>query len=78
MSTIELRHVISEYLSQIDDISFLKAIKTIIESKATDQVYKLTPDQKKRVEMGREQFQNGKTIPQEELKIEIDQWLNSK
>jgi hypothetical protein len=78
MGTIELRHVISEYLSQIDDISFLKAIKTIIESKATDQVYKLTPDQKKRVEMGREQFQNGKTIPQEELKIEIDQWLNSK
>ncbi len=78
MSTIELRHVISEYLSQIDDISFLKAIKTIIESKVSDQVYRLTPDQKKRVERGREQLQNGKTIPQEELKKEIDQWLSSK
>ena len=78
MSAIELRHLISEYISQIDDISFLTAIKTIIESRVSDPVYKLNPDQKKRIELGREQLQNGKTIPQEELQKEIYLWLNSK
>ena len=46
MSTVELRHLITEYLTQIDDISFLKAIKTIIESKVSDGVYKLSEYQK--------------------------------
>lgn len=42
MSTVELRHTIIEKLSQIDDTSFLKAIKTIVESKANEDVYKLS------------------------------------
>ena len=50
MSTIELRHHIIEKLSLIDDDSFLKAIKTIIESKVNEGVYKLSDFQKKRIE----------------------------
>ncbi|MCX6303807.1 MAG: hypothetical protein NT040_02460 [Bacteroidetes bacterium] len=78
MSTIELRHLITEYLSHIDDVSFLKALKTIIESKAREEVYHLSPEQKNRVELGRDQLRHGQTIPQEELQQEIDQWLSSK
>lgn len=32
MSTVELKHIITEQLSLIDDVSFLNAIKTIIET----------------------------------------------
>jgi hypothetical protein len=78
MSTVELRHIIIEYLSRIDDVSFLKAIKTIIESKVTDEIYKLSAEEKIRLESGKEQLKNGQTIPQEELQNEISQWLNSK
>ena len=78
MSTIELRHLITEYLSHIDDVSFLKALKTIIESKVSEGVYHLSPEQKKRVDMGIDQLRNGQTIPQENLQTEIDQWLSSK
>lgn len=78
MSAIELRHTIIKYLSQIDDVSFLKAIKTIIESKATGEFYKLSDYQKKRIESGREQLKNGKTISHESLQKEIDQWLSTK
>jgi hypothetical protein len=78
MSTLQLRHVINEYLSQIEDVSFLKAIKTIIEAKATNNLYNLSDDQKLRVEQSREQYKKGQTISQEELNKDVDQWLNAK
>lgn len=78
MSTIELRHLITEYLSQIDDVSFLNAIKTMIESKVSNGAYKLSDFQKKRIESGNEQIQKGETISDEVVQKEIDQWLDSK
>jgi hypothetical protein len=78
MSTAELRHIIIEHLSHIEDASFLKALKTIIESKVSEGVYKLSDYQKKRIESGREQLRNRKTVSHEELQNEIDQWLNTK
>jgi hypothetical protein len=78
MSTIELRHYIIEKLSHIDDKSFLKAIKTIVESKADAKVYQLSDLQKKRIEGSREQVKMGQTISDEALNKEVLQWLDSK
>ena len=78
MSTIELRHIIIEKLSLIDDASFLKAIKTIVESKVSERVYKLSDFQKNRIETGREQLRKGQTISNDVLQKEIGQWLNTK
>lgn len=78
MSTIELRHTIAEYLAQIEDVSFLKAIKTIIESKVYDETYKLSDYQRERIKESREQVKKGQTISHAELKREIDQWLGTK
>jgi len=78
MSTIELRKTIIENLSLIDDNSFLKAINTIVESKANEEVYKLSDYQRKRVIAGREQVKNGQTVSNEALQKEIRQWLSTK
>ena len=78
MSTVELRHYIIEKLSNIDDISFLKAILTIVESKADEKVYQLSDIQKKRIEASHEQVRKGQTISDEALNKEVLQWLNSK
>lgn len=78
MSTIELRHVITEYLTHIDDASFLNAIKTIIESKVSEGTYKLSDLQKERIDAGRDQVRNGQTISNESLTKEIDQWLSTR
>ena len=78
MSTVELRNSIIEQLSQIEDVSFLNALKTIIASKASDSVYELSDFQKKRIELGRQQIEDGQTISHEDLQKEIDQWLSSK
>ncbi|HUW06739.1 MAG TPA: hypothetical protein VMW01_10815 [Williamwhitmania sp.] len=75
MSTIELRHIINEYLTHIDDASFLNAIKTIPESNVAEGPYKLSDYEKKRVEEGREQLKKGETISNESLNSEVDQWL---
>lgn len=78
MSTVELKHIITEQLSHIDDVSFLKAIRTIIESKVSEGTYKLNDLQKKRIEQARQQLKKGQTITHEDLQKEIDQWLSSK
>jgi hypothetical protein len=78
MSTIELRELIINQLTQINDISFLNAIKTIIDSKAKEEAYKLSGYQKDRIRTGREQLLKGQTISHDELQKEIDQWLQSK
>jgi len=78
MSTIELRHIIIEKLSLIEDASFLKAIETIVESKADEKVYHLSDFQRKRISASRDQIKNGQTISNEAVNKEVLQWLNSK
>jgi len=78
MSTIELRQHIIEQLSHIEDSSFLKALKTIVESKVNEGIYRLSDFQKKRVQSAREQLKKGQTISDKVLNKEIDQWLGTK
>jgi hypothetical protein len=78
MSTIELRHIITEQLSHIEDVSFLNAIKTIIESKISGGTYKLSDYQKNRIDLARQQLKNRQTISHDDLQKEINQWLGSK
>jgi hypothetical protein len=78
MSTIELKNIITEKLSYIDDVTFLNAIKTIIESKASVKVYKLSDYQKDRIDLGRIQLKEKQTISHVDLQKEIDQWLSLK
>jgi len=59
MSTIELRHIIFEKLSLIDDTTFLKSNQDDSRSKVSERVYKLSDFQKKRIESGREQLRKG-------------------
>ncbi len=78
MSTIELRHIITEHLSHIDDPSFLKALKTIIESKITTGIYKLSEFQIDRINSARKDLMNQQTVSHDELQNEINQWLKEK
>ena len=78
MSKVELRHIIMEHLSQIEDPSFLNAIKTIIESKISGGIHKLSEFQIDRVNSARNDLNNGQTISHDQLQNEINQWLVEK
>lgn len=73
-----LKELINEHISHIEDVSFLNAIKTIIESKISGTIYPLSDFQKERIEMARLELKNGQTISHEDLQKEIDQWLITK
>jgi hypothetical protein len=78
MSSSEIRQKIIDQLSHIDDVSFLKAIKTLVDSKAQGDIYKLSAYQRERISSGREQLRKGQTISHVRIQKEIDQWLGSK
>jgi len=78
MSTIELREKIINQLANINDASFLRAIKILLDSKVEKETYKLPDYQKERIRHGREQLKKNQTIYHDELQKEIDKWLGSK
>lgn len=78
MSTVELRHIIAEQLSQIEDVTFLEAIKTIIDSKISGGIYQLSDFQKERIDCARVELKNYQTISHNEVQKEINKWLKEK
>ncbi len=78
METIDLKQSIINQLNRIDDISFLSAIKTLVEAKVKDGVYILSKEQKERIISARLQLKNNQTIDYEVLEKEMSEWLDSK
>jgi len=77
MSTLELRNQLIDNIFKIEDKSFLEALKTIVDSKIASTTYELSDYQKNRIKKGREQFNNGLTIPNELIQEKTEKWLNT-
>jgi len=76
MSTEQLKNLVIDQISQIDDEIFLNAVKTILDNNiVSGSVMMLTPDQKQKIKTGINQLDNGKTISNEDLEKEENEWL---
>jgi hypothetical protein len=78
MTTVELKNLLINRIAEINDKSFLSAIKTIIDTKSESTIYKTTPEQRRRIKEGRAQLAKGEGIPNELVEKEIDQWLSER
>jgi uncharacterized protein YutE (UPF0331/DUF86 family) len=78
MTTIELKDVLFHKIAAIDDKSFLSAIKTIIDTKSETIIYKLTPEQRKRIKKSQDQIARGEFLTNEQVEKGIDKWLKEK
>ena len=78
MTAIELKRFLVHRISEINDISFLKAIKTILDSKTDKEVIKLTEEQTKEIMKSMHEFQNGNYSEQEILDHEVAKWAKAK
>jgi len=78
MSTIELKHIIIEQLSKIEDVTFLNELKKILDKKIIVGTYNLSEFEKNRIQSARKQVINKTTITHDHVQKEINQWLNSK
>jgi hypothetical protein len=78
MTTLELKKLLIQRITEINDISFLKAVKTILESKTENEVLILSPDQRNEIIASKKEIEKGLFIEQENLDKEISKWANVK
>jgi hypothetical protein len=77
MTMLELKSILIHRISEINDIRFLEAIKTILDKKAEDSVIVLTDEQKQEIIQSRKEIKEGLFISNEELDKEIQAWLKA-
>ena len=78
MTTIELKNILVHKIAAINDTSFLKAIKTIIDIKSETVIYKTSAEQRAKIEEGLNQIENGEYYTNEQVESEINKWLKEK
>ena len=77
MTTIELKNVLIHRISEINDISFLKAIKTILDSKTETKILTLTPEQRDEIIASKKEIEQGLFIDNEEFEKDVAEWLST-
>ena len=78
MTTIQLKNALIQRISEIEDKSFLEAIKTILDAKSESKIIQLTPEITKEIMASRQEIEKGLFIENDLLEKEIEEWLNEK
>lgn len=78
MTTIELKQVLIHRISEINDISYLKAIETILDSKMNNKIIHLSSEQQVEIMESKRDIENAQLIDQKHLDIEVEKWLNER
>ena len=78
MTMLELKSNLIRRISEINDIRFLEAIKTILDEKTEDSILELTKEQKKEIQESQDEIQEGLFLYNNDLDQEIQGWLSAK
>ena len=78
MTMMELKSILIHRISEINDIRFLEAIKTILDEKAEDSTIVLTDGQKKEILDSQKEISSGLLTGNDDLDNEIQRWLSAK
>jgi len=78
MTAIELKTLLIHRISEINDVSFLKALKTILDSKTETGVIQLTQEQLDDIVASKKEIEQGLFIDNNLLDKEVRQWLNAR
>jgi hypothetical protein len=78
MTAIELKTLLIHRISEINDVSFLKALKTILDTKTDTGIIQLTQDQLDDIMASKKEIEQGSFIENSVLDSEVCQWLNAR
>jgi len=78
MTTIELKKVLIHRITEINDISFLKALNTILESKTQTEIISLTLEQRNEIIESKKEIEQGLYIEHELLDKKVSSWLSAR
>lgn len=77
MSTLELKNMLIEEIAETNDEDLLKALLVIMGLKKNQSdVYVVNEEQKKQIDLARQDIKEGRTKDMDVLFKEIDTWLN--
>ena len=77
MSTVELRKRLIDKIQKTDNEGLLQEVYRLLELETEDiEIYKLSDDQKKAVNEGRQQINDGRFLTNDQADNEIDEWLS--
>ncbi len=78
MSTIELKNALIQRISEIQDESFLEAIRTILDSRAESKTLYLNPEMINEIMASKQEIEEGLFIENNLLEKEVGEWLQEK
>jgi predicted transcriptional regulator len=78
MSATELQSLLIHRISEIGDVEFLKALKTIVEAKADSSILPLTIQQRDEIIESKKEIAKGLYVDHTEVENEINGWLNER
>jgi predicted transcriptional regulator len=78
MSTIELKDALIQRIAEIQDKSFLEAIRTILDSRAETKTLYLTPEMTSEIMESKKEIEKGLFIENNLLEKEVEEWLQEK
>jgi hypothetical protein len=78
MTSIELKRLLAQRISEINDISFLQAIKSILDSNADKEFMNLTAEQTNNILHSKKEIEQGLYSEQEIIDLEVAKWAKEK
>ncbi len=78
MSTTELKNVLIQRISEIQDKTFLEAIRTILDAKAESKILYLTSEITREIMASKQEIDKGLYIENNMLEKEVEEWLHEK
>ena len=78
MTTIELKKLLINRITEINDEAFLNAIKTILDKRTKSTTLNLTLEQRDDINESIKQFKEGYYIEQSQLDKEFNKWLSAR
>lgn len=78
MTSIELKKLLIHRIAEINDISFLNALKTILDTKTQSQVISLTQEQRFEIIESKKEIEQGLFIEQTDLDKAFKKWQNAR
>ncbi len=77
MSTVELKNILIHRISEITDVSFLEALKTILDSKSESTVLTLTNEQRNEILASKKEIEQGLYFENSDLEKEINKRITA-
>ncbi len=78
MSTTELKRVLIHKITEMNDVTLLRAVKALIDTKAENDIFSLTPEQRNEILESKKDIERGFFVETYDLEEEIKNWAGEK